>query len=550
LPPDRVDELKRLQDRIDAATRAATPVTVRQDGEARLANLLGQLNEAVTILEPDGTWVYTSEAGTRIMGYPKGEDIEGGIFALLHPDDVGAAQTALAEVLDGTRAPDEPIDLRLRDIHGDYHIFENVGINLIDHPVVRGVVLTSRDVTLQRLAEAQARENVTTLMTLLANLRDAVVFVNDDQRIVWINQAALDMLEIPGTPGELIGETSEVIRSRSAMGFEDQAAFRANLEQLYANWLPVYGDELRWQDGRVFERDYLPVALEGDRRGHMFVVRDVTAQRAREQKRIEQERSLRAAMEEQNRALLELADMKSAFFADVSHELKTPLSSIVGFTELVLDDDTPPDRLPEFTRAIQRNAERLLRVVEDLLTAEKLESGNIELEPQFADAAEIVDNAATTFRPQAAAAQVDLHINADGERQVWADPARIDQLLVNLLSNAIKFTPQGGKVILRSHVSRRAWLLDVIDTGMGIPAEEQDRLFHRFYRGSNAQGKIAGTGLGLMICRSIVELHGGAISLKSAEGQGTTIRIAIPNRDEWGRATDAYVPRPKPPEAT
>src|SRR5262249_9133466 len=157
--------------------------------------------------------------------------------------------------------------------------------------------------------------------------------------------------------------------------------FRANLEHLYASWRPVYGEELEWHDGRVFERDYLPVPLEHGRRGHLFVVRNVTEQRAREKKRIEQERSLRAAMEEQNRALLELSDMKSAFFADVSHELKTPLSSIVGFTELVLDEDTPPDRLPEFTAAIQRNAERLLRVVEDLLTAEKLESGNIELEP-------------------------------------------------------------------------------------------------------------------------------------------------------------------------
>jgi PAS domain S-box-containing protein len=538
LPADRVDELNQVLQRIEVATRAATPVTVRRDGEARLANLLGQLNEAVTILNADGTWAYTSEAGTRILGYPKGEDIEGGLYSLLHPDDAEPARVALAGVLDGTRRPDEPIDLRLRDMNGEYHVFETVGINLISHPVIQGVVLTARDVTRQRLAEAQARENVTTLKTLLANLRDAVVFLDDDQRIVWINQAALDMLQLDAAAESLIGQSGEIIRS-SVANIEDQAAFRANLEQLYAAWSPVYGDELRWHDGRVFERDYLPVALEGGRRGHLFVVRNVTEQRVREQKRVEEERAYRAAIEEQNRALLELADMKSAFFADVSHELKTPLSSIVGFTELLLDEDTPPDRLPEFTGAIQRNAERLLRVVEDLLMAEKLESGSIELEPQFADAAEILENAATTFRPQAATTQVDLHIAADGERLVWVDPSRIDQLLVNLLSNAIKFTPAGGHVTVHSHVSRRAWLLDVIDTGIGIPSEEQGRLFHRFYRGSNAQGKIAGTGLGLMICRSIVELHGGAISLKSAEGQGTTIRIAIPNRDRWTRLDDA-----------
>jgi PAS domain S-box-containing protein len=550
LPPDRVDELKRLQERIDAATRAATPVTVRQDGEARLANLLGQLNEAVTILDPDGTWVYTSEAGTRIMGYPKGYEIEGGLFALLHPSDVDTAQTALAEVLDGTRAPDEPIDLRLRDIHGAYHIFENVGINLIDHPVIRGVVLTSRDVTFQRLAEAQARETVTTLKTLLANLRDSVVFVNDARRIVWINQAALDMLQIPGAAEEMIGESADIIRSRSAAVFADQEAFRANLDQLYVDWSPVYGDELVWSDGRVFERDYLPVPLEGGRRGHMFVIRDVTEQRAREQRRMEQERSFRAAIEEQNRALLELGDMRSAFFADVSHELKTPLSSIIGFTELLLDEDTPEERRPECTAAIQRNAQRLLRVVEDLLMAEKLETGGIQLKQDLASAEELLENAASAFRPQAEANQIELQIEAEGDGPVWVDAGRIDQLLVNLLSNAVKFTPQGGRVTVRSHVSRRAWLLDVKDTGMGIPRTEQGRLFHRFYRGSNAQGKIAGTGLGLMICRSIVELHGGAISLKSAEGEGTTIRIALPNREAWTRATDVFGPAPKFPEAT
>jgi PAS domain S-box-containing protein len=527
----RLDELKRLQQHIDDATRAGTAITVRRDGEARLANVVGQLNEVVTILKADGTWDYSSEAGTRILGYPKGAEIDGGLFSLLHPDDFEPASAALAQVLAGTRRPDESLDLRVRDAAGDYHIFETVGINLVDHPVIEGVLVIARDVTEQRQAAERARETTRTLEALLASLRDGVLFVDDAHRVVFANQPALAMLDLRTSPDALVGETVHMMRGRSALLVEDRVAFGERLEQLFADGQPAAGDELRSRDGRILERDYVPVRLESGRHGHLFLFRDVTEQRIREEQQegmLEAERSLRAAMEEQNRTLLELADMKSQFIADVSHELRTPLSSIMGYTELLLDESTESEMRTKFTEAIDRNAWRLLRVVDDLLIANKLESGGMALERRLVKPGVLVESAVSALRPHARAAQVDLRWEAEGDGFVLVDPGRIDQLLVNLMSNAIKFTPDGGRVVVRSRIAPGTWLIDVSDTGIGIPDAELPQLFHRFYRGSNVRGKIAGTGLGLMICRSIVELHGGAISVESIEGSGTTIRIALP----------------------
>ena len=522
-----------MQQRINDATRTGTADTVPRDGEARLANLVGQLNEVVTILKADGRWDYSSEAGTRILGYPKGVDIEGGLFSLLHPDDVELASTSLQQVLDGTRRPDQSVDLRVRDAAGEYHIFETVGVNLLDHPVIEGVVLIARDVTAERQAAENARETMTTLRALLANLRDGVVFVDDEQRVVFVNQVALDMLGNRTPPDALVGESVLALRAHSALHAEAQAAFRERLTQLYASEQLAIGDELRFRDGRILERDHVPVRLGGGRRGHLFLIRDVTEQRLREEQReamLEAERSLRAAMEEQNHTLLELADMKSQFIADVSHELKTPLSSIMGYTELLLDADAAPQSRTNFAEAIDRNARRLLRVVDDLLMANRLESGGITLEPRLVEPGMLVESAVSALAPQAGTANVELRCDASGDGFVLVDPGRIDQLLVNLLSNAIKFTPEGGSVVVRSRTTPDAWLIEVSDTGIGIPTAEIAQLFHRFYRGSNVRGKIAGTGLGLMICRSIVELHGGAISVESAEGAGTTMYVALPTQ--------------------
>jgi PAS domain S-box-containing protein len=240
--------------------------------------------------------------------------------------------------------------------------------------------------------------------------------------------------------------------------------------------------------------------------------------------------------------------MKDQFVSLISHELRTPLSSILGYLELVLDDEeqTLSDEQKQYLRTVERNAQRLLRLVGDLLFTAQVEAGRFTLQEEDVDLALVVRAAEETVRVTAAAAGVDICVDVPEDRLVVSgDPLRLGQACDNLVSNAVKFTPAGGRVTLRL---RRAWrsddgelsdvarpgttavaALSVSDTGIGIPSGEQGKLFTRFFRASTAQrSAVAGVGLGLSITKAITTAHGGTLDLVSAEGRGTTFTLALP----------------------
>jgi PAS domain S-box-containing protein len=240
--------------------------------------------------------------------------------------------------------------------------------------------------------------------------------------------------------------------------------------------------------------------------------------------------------------------MKDQFVSLISHELRTPLSSILGYLELVMDDEDSPltDEQRQYLTTVERNAQRLLRLVGDLLFTAQVDSGRFTLQPTAVDLAAVVRAAEETARVAAANAGVEIVVDvpADG-LVVPGDAVRLGQACDNLVSNAVKFTPGGGHVRLSL---ARAWqtadgtivddecsgavpvaLLSVADTGMGIPAGEQGELFTRFFRSSTARrNAVPGVGLGLTITKAITTAHGGSLDLVSAEGQGTTFTMTLP----------------------
>ncbi|MEA2480396.1 MAG: hypothetical protein QOJ07_2318 [Thermoleophilaceae bacterium] len=227
---------------------------------------------------------------------------------------------------------------------------------------------------------------------------------------------------------------------------------------------------------------------------------------------------------------LEADRLKDEFFALVSHELRTPLTSIIGYLELVLEE---PEKLdPEtsrFLQVVERNSRRLYRLVGDLLFVAQVEAGKLALEKTAIPMAQLVADSVEAARPRAEENGVVLKLRAEDIGSCNGDPDRIGQTLDNLISNAIKFTPDGGNVDV--YLSRRGddALIEVRDSGIGIPAGEQDRLFQRFFRSSTAtEQAIPGVGLGLTISRAIVQGHGGTIDFESEEGRGTTFRVALP----------------------
>lgn len=253
---------------------------------------------------------------------------------------------------------------------------------------------------------------------------------------------------------------------------------------------------------------------------------DITAAKQAERYR---EELLRQA-QVQNERLREIDRMKDELVALVSHELRTPLTSIRGYLELLLDeaDEAGLDATHvDWLRVIDRNAERLLRLVEDLLL--KARAGAIALEKTDVDLATVVEQCIQAGVPGAASRGITLACQTEELPPITVDRVRMGQVIDNLVSNALKFTPPGGRVDVRAFVHGSGVRIEVADTGVGIPEDEQDRLFERFYRTEQAQSAaVPGVGLGLSIAKAIIDAHGGAISCVSGKGSGTTFIVDVP----------------------
>jgi two-component system, OmpR family, phosphate regulon sensor histidine kinase PhoR len=231
---------------------------------------------------------------------------------------------------------------------------------------------------------------------------------------------------------------------------------------------------------------------------------------------------------------------KSDFFATVSHELRSPLTTIEGYLEMLMDSGADPvtEQQRTMLATIGRSAAHLHNLVDDVFTLAKLESSAFPVEMRPLHVAEVVTGAVEAIRPSAAAAKLRLTCPAPaGDLIVSGNPAQLERVLINLLSNAVKFTPEQGEVEVATAGDDGSAVIWVRDTGIGIPEYDQKELFTRFYRASNALARrIPGTGLGLTIVRTIVTGHGGELSLESREDQGTTVTIRLPLHEPAGGA--------------
>jgi len=240
--------------------------------------------------------------------------------------------------------------------------------------------------------------------------------------------------------------------------------------------------------------------------------------------------SIQRLLAEQNERLHELDRMKDEFVSLVSHELRTPLTSIRGYLELFREDGSSlTSKQQGFLKVVDRNSQRLLELVGDLLFLAKIDAGAFEIELDEVDLAQVVEESIEASRPIAESREIELVASMEASPPLLGDRARLGQVLDNLVSNALKFTENGGRVDVTLSSAEGRLLLEVKDTGLGISHEEQPLLFERFFRSSRATANaIPGTGLGLTITKAIVERHGGRITLESKEGVGTTVRVEIP----------------------
>ena len=233
----------------------------------------------------------------------------------------------------------------------------------------------------------------------------------------------------------------------------------------------------------------------------------------------------------QNEQLRELDRLRDEFVALVSHELRTPLTSIRGYIDLLVDGapDTPPERRQAFLEILDRNADRLLALVDDLLFITRIDAGKLVLELDELELASVARECAAATQPLAAERKIALEVVEYASPVVSADRSRLTQVLDNLISNALKFTPPGGRIEVRIDSHDNTARLELTDTGIGIAKSDLPQMFSPFFRAASAgSAGIPGTGLGLAISKRIVETHGGAISVSSEEGRGSTFRVELP----------------------
>lgn len=245
--------------------------------------------------------------------------------------------------------------------------------------------------------------------------------------------------------------------------------------------------------------------------------------------------SLRHQLDVQNRELQDLDRLKTQFFSNVSHELRTPLTLILSPIESLLGRSQPLEpAVHEVLILVQRNSLRLLKLINDLLDLTRLDQGSEVLRKRRIVVGTFVRGVVDSVRHLGLSKKIRMHVEAgDPAVEVAADGSRLEKVLVNLLTNAIKYTPAGGSITVRWKQEADQVLLEVSDTGVGIPPEDIPKIFDRFHQvRGNSSNQLQGIGIGLALVREIVEQHGGRISVESEVGKGSTFRIALPQSDE------------------
>ena len=391
--------------------------------------------------------------------------------------------------------------------------------------------------TLRQLARQH-----TVMDTILTTLPDGVCLLDADLKLAGWNDRIFEVLQVDRDailrapdPGRALRRALAV---RGEFGRGDPDALVVEREAFLRSGRRLYQRQ-QYRTGRWIEVRGVPVPGQG----YLFVSRDVTEEVVREAElrdanaRLEAQAveldAMRRRAEEARFAAEQANRAKSSFLANMSHELRTPLNAINGFSEIIADLRFGPQAIAQYqdyARDIQKSGEHLLDLINSILDLAKIEAGRMDLHEEPVDLAACVHALLRMVEPAAAAKPVSLTFDAPHEPLVlMADEQKLRQSLLNVLSNAIKFTPAGGAVRLWIERHPQEVALVVRDTGIGIRPEDQWRVFSPFVQvDSVLTRRAAGTGLGMPLTKSLIELHGGRVTLESAEGCGTTVAIRLP----------------------
>jgi PAS domain S-box-containing protein len=369
---------------------------------------------------------------------------------------------------------------------------------------------------LERRTEELAH-SLSMMRATLESTTDAIVVTDEEGMMTGFNEKYIEML---GIPRDLIESAdAQELREIFSRQFKDPQKFLARVQEIYVNAPPETFDLLEFADGRVFERYSKIQTIENRRVGRVWSFRDIT-ERKRAEERL---RAAKIAAETASKA-------KDDFLAVLSHELRTPLTPALAAASYLAEHE---NLLPEFREevtAIWRNVQLEARLIDDLLDVTRITRGKIELRREAVDAHGLLRNAVKIAHKDMLEKEIELVLDFHATAfHVWADPVRIQQVFWNVLNNAVKFSSKGGRIVLRSFNDDGKFALEITDAGIGIELEQQERIFQAFEQAEpSITRQFGGLGLGLTICKRLMDIHGGEITVESpGKNQGTTFRMRL-----------------------
>ncbi|WEX07715.1 PAS domain-containing sensor histidine kinase [Chelativorans sp. AA-79] len=497
--------------------------------------------------------MYWSASMYEMLGYEAADIMLsfGDVASLIHPDDgdlFGAANRIVAREI-------EQVDqiFRMRHANGQW-IWVRARAQVVDPdaPEIH-LIGIAVDVTEQRTLVQQSEAADQRLRTAIENITESFVLWDAAERLVMCNSrylksTGLDAAEVlPGLHrGEIEARMNAVRYERRLTGSASQQDGVTYERQLAdGRWLQV--TELKTRDGGTVSvgtditqlKQHQEKLVESERR-LMATIQDLSIARRAEQERSQELVELnRKYMRETERA--EAANRaKSEFLANMSHELRTPLNAIIGFSELMQQGLFGPlgsERYQEYVSDIYSSGSYLLGVINDILDMSKIEAGQFSIHRENIDLSPLIRETMRVVTLQADKKNIELTTDIPDSLSLYADRRAVKQVLINLLFNAVKFTGQGGKVTLKARKVSRSLMFTIQDTGCGIPREALKKLGRPFEQVENQYSRSHnGSGLGLAISRSLTELHGGALRIRSAEGVGTIVCVRLPVQPAQSRA--------------
>lgn len=479
--------------------------------------LIENISDAIALLDENSRVLYISPSAVRVLGYSPEEVVGRIAFDFIHPEDLDKIQTLLSQVL---KKPGESISAEYRLIHkdGSWRWFEGVATNLLYLPNVQAIVATYHDIT-------KRKENQEALMRSEARLRRLIdsnivgVMLVETQKILEANDAFL----------KIVGYTRKDLKEgklqwRKLTPPEYMSLTLKHLEEIKRNGsCPPFEKEYIRKDGTRVPILIGKALLQKEPFEWVSFVVDLTDRK-------------------------ELEDRKDAFISMASHELKTPVTTIKVFNQLLQQKYSQVEDAATLTYLLKMDDQinRLTELVEDLLDLSKIQSGQLSLKREPFYMNDLVDE--TVEYLQELFPSHKIHIIRNDAQKISADKHRIEQVLINLISNAIKYSPGADQIIISSAMQQESLVVAVRDFGIGIAKKDQKNLFDRFYRVQEEKQKTyPGLGIGLYISNEIVIRHGGKIWFESSRNKGSTFYFSTPVR---GRTQSAISDRTKFEEDT